>query len=209
MTTLISHRANPWEKKAKTLLPLPENLQESSRDDQAPAPRVFVLEGRYLYDPERVTTADVRSFLFASLRLLRSEAERQGLAEADVNKLVTAGFDTLHEAADCLWEAMRKVVTAAPGGASTPPATGAAAASSGESPEHAELRRLSIRREIQAAYNRDRHDEEASSDDQDLVPDTDVPMTVEEMARAFDRLGTPMTEEEPELPFDPDDYPLY
>jgi hypothetical protein len=48
-----------------------------------------------------------------------------------------------------------------------------------------------------------------SDDDLDIVPDTDQAMTIEEMAEAFRRIGTPTECEDVELSFDPDDYPLY
>ncbi len=42
-----------------------------------------------------------------------------------------------------------------------------------------------------------------------VVADTDVPLTVAQMAAAFDNLGVPTREKEVELSVDPDDYPLF
>ncbi len=39
--------------------------------------------------------------------------------------------------------------------------------------------------------------------------DTDVPLTVSEMARALEVLGTPTTRQDVGLDVDPDDYPLF
>lgn len=41
-----------------------------------------------------------------------------------------------------------------------------------------------------------------------IAPDTDVPLTVAQMAEQFDRLGKPTSEEDVELGVDPDDYRL-
>lgn len=47
-----------------------------------------------------------------------------------------------------------------------------------------------------------------TGDEGTFAPDTNVSLTPEQMARAFQSLGTPSPEEEP-LDFDPDEYPLY
>lgn len=41
-----------------------------------------------------------------------------------------------------------------------------------------------------------------------IVPDTDIPLTVLQMAELFKRIGTPAPEKDAELSVDPDDYPL-
>ena len=38
--------------------------------------------------------------------------------------------------------------------------------------------------------------------------DTDRPRTIQELARAFDRIGQPVPDEDASLATDPDDYPL-
>lgn len=42
-----------------------------------------------------------------------------------------------------------------------------------------------------------------------FVPDTSVPMTVEQMSEAFHKLGTPTKQSDAQLTFDPDDDPPY
>jgi hypothetical protein len=42
-----------------------------------------------------------------------------------------------------------------------------------------------------------------------ITPDTDVPLTVSQMAQAFRSLGTPAKAEDVPLRVDPDDYPLF
>jgi hypothetical protein len=42
-----------------------------------------------------------------------------------------------------------------------------------------------------------------------VTPDTDVAMSVTQMAEAFGKLGTVTTQQEVELSVDPDNYPLY
>lgn len=42
-----------------------------------------------------------------------------------------------------------------------------------------------------------------------IVPDTDRPCTVQEMARAWEALGKPITTDDVPLSVDPDDYPLF
>ncbi len=46
------------------------------------------------------------------------------------------------------------------------------------------------------------------SEGESITPDTEVTLTVPEMAEALDKLGTQTTQEE-ELSVDPDDYPLF
>lgn len=41
-----------------------------------------------------------------------------------------------------------------------------------------------------------------------IEPDTDVPLTLEQMADAYNKMGTPTTVEDVELSVDPDDYPV-
>lgn len=45
--------------------------------------------------------------------------------------------------------------------------------------------------------------------DADIVADTDIPMTVQELAELLHRIGKPTTEQDVELSVDPDDYPLF
>jgi len=42
-----------------------------------------------------------------------------------------------------------------------------------------------------------------------VIPDTDQPRTVEELARAFGRIGRKAADEDATLSSDPDDYPLF
>jgi hypothetical protein len=42
-----------------------------------------------------------------------------------------------------------------------------------------------------------------------IVPDTDRAYTVEQMARAWQTIGRPITEDDAALSIDPDDYPLF
>jgi Arc/MetJ-type ribon-helix-helix transcriptional regulator len=49
----------------------------------------------------------------------------------------------------------------------------------------------------------------AAEDIEPFIPDTSVAMTVEQMAEAFHRLGTPTQQADAELTFDPDEDPPY
>jgi hypothetical protein len=146
----------------------------------------FFLHGLYVFDPERSTSADFRQFLWAGLRLLSAEAQDRGFSKQEVSQLLVRVFDVVHDAADGLWATLRDIVSKAPeevsirstaaqcgvldsgAGERARLATEAgkdgnlvvAASAPPESPEQAELRRLSILLEEQAAFNRAFHDEE-------------------------------------------------
>ena len=42
-----------------------------------------------------------------------------------------------------------------------------------------------------------------------ITPDTDIPLTVSQMAQAFDAIGTPTMQQDAGFSVDPDDYPLF
>jgi hypothetical protein len=54
-----------------------------------------------------------------------------------------------------------------------------------------------------------RNEGNQSAGTEPIAPDSDVPLTVAQMAEAFDKLGTPTTQQDVELSVDPDDYPLF
>jgi hypothetical protein len=113
--------------------------------------------------------------MWAGLHVLRAEAQGRGLSEEDLRRLLAHAFDAFHDAADGIWSALRNMVSQVGQHASAQPEQApcgpfvpgvsermppAAPPGAPESPEQAELRRLSILLEEQAAYNRACHDEE-------------------------------------------------
>lgn len=77
---------------------------------------VFRLHGRYVFDPARVTSEDIRRFLWAGLRELRAQARARGLAEEDVQQLLMSAFNVFHDASESMWTALKTVVSSGQAG---------------------------------------------------------------------------------------------
>jgi hypothetical protein len=74
-----------------------------------PALPVLVLEGTYVYNPQRASRADFQQFLWDGLRFLRVEAQALGLGDDEVHRLLNIAFDMVHDRADGLWLALSNV----------------------------------------------------------------------------------------------------
>lgn len=169
-------RRTPWDKSQKPPpypQPPAEVHEKAVQDRPTPHRGFFCLHGLYFFNPERSTSADFRQFLWSGLHVLHAEAVARGLPEEEIRRLLVRAFDTFHDAADGLWMTIRDTVFKVPVEAreqpvaapSRPPAAEAPGRQGNstkplESPEQAELRRLSLLMEEEAAYNRACHDEE-------------------------------------------------
>jgi hypothetical protein len=114
----LKQRRTPWDVEVLTFPPgdalylpfhrvvLPESPATGPRCKE-----VIYLHGRWLVDPARATSEDARQFLWAGLRVLRAEAKARGLSEEQVDRLLVRAFDTLHDAAESIWTALKDVQT--------------------------------------------------------------------------------------------------
>lgn len=114
---VLKHRKTPWDQAPKrairaSLVPSPErSLASASETAAIPHKGVLCLHGLYVFDPCRSTSADFRQFLWAGLRVLRSEGQARGLSKEQVRRLLVSAFDLFHDAAEGLWIALKNVVS--------------------------------------------------------------------------------------------------
>jgi hypothetical protein len=111
----LKHRRLPWDATELTF-----HHGDASRlfdkvlvpEASATWPRhgeVIYLQGRWLVDPARATSEATRQFMWAGLRVLRAEAKARGLPEEQVERLIVSVFDTFHDAADSIWNALKAI----------------------------------------------------------------------------------------------------
>jgi hypothetical protein len=169
-------RRTPWDA-SQTSAPYPpptaEAHEKTIQERPTPYRGFFCLHGLYFFDPERSTSADFRQFLWSGLRVLHAEAVARGLPEDEIRRLLVGAFDKFHDAADGLWMTIRDTVFKVPDETRDQPVAAPFRpqpiesqgrqrhlTKSAESPEQAELRRLSLNQEEEEAYNRACHDED-------------------------------------------------
>ena len=110
----MKQRRTPWDEelmrpRSDTLYPQLENLvlAEPPTMTGFRCKDVIYLRGRWLVDPTRATSEDVRQFMWAGLRVLRAEAKSRGVTEEQVDRLLARAFDTFHDIAESIWTTLK------------------------------------------------------------------------------------------------------
>lgn len=110
-------RWTPWDlEKRDALRAILSPHSESVTPPEPTKPRsgrmvVFRLHGRYVFDPARVTSEDVRQFMWSGLRFLRSQAKARGLSEEQVQDMLMSAFNAFHDTAESVWTTLKTVVS--------------------------------------------------------------------------------------------------
>lgn len=102
----------PWDASAELELPPTSEfggVQETPAQTHPISSGSIYLHGLYLFDPQSVTSRDVRQFWWAGLKLLQGEVKKLGLSDGDVRKVMLDSFDTFHDAANGLWGALHQM----------------------------------------------------------------------------------------------------
>lgn len=127
----LKQRKTPWDR-GVVKLPAYRGLSIAAEEESgtgrvvAPCKHLIRLHGFYVFDPRRSTNADFRRFLWAGLRVLRTEARARGLSEEQLRQLLVSAFDLFHDTGDGIWAALQSLVsrtetrTTQPGAAEPP-----------------------------------------------------------------------------------------
>jgi hypothetical protein len=117
MPILKQRRRTPWDNEKLHPLgriwpsPFEQVTPPESIRPRVGRKEVFRLHGRCVFDPAQVTSQDLRQFLWAGLRLLRTEARARGLSDEQVQQLLVSAFEVFHDTAESMWTTLKAVVS--------------------------------------------------------------------------------------------------
>src|SRR2546429_683051 len=114
---LLSKRRTPWDVNARrahfgeaAYAAIAELGEFESPCQFMPRKQVICLRGLYIFDAVHSTREDLHRFMWAGLRVLRSEAGARGFSDEEVRTLLSRSFEAFDDAADSIWIALKSVI---------------------------------------------------------------------------------------------------